>query len=728
MEPPPLPEGPVLTPHLVVDAEGIADLVFQDPDRPLNILAAEVMHRLDACIGEVEAGARQGRIRALRIRSGKAAGFIAGADVEEIAAIAPGEEALAAIRTGQQIFGRVAALPVPTLAVLHGACLGGGLELALACRYRAASDGPDTRIGLPEVQLGILPAWGGTTRLPRKVGLTASLDLLLTGRTIDGRRALRMGLVDVLLPASSLEPLSRRFLLDRLAGQPLPPSRRPPLSIRLLEGTGVGRRLVLSRARTRVLAQTRGHYPAPLEILSVLRRSTGRPVSGALEIEAEGGARLIGSEVSRNLIRVFRLRESARKGWKALPGEESRRPITQIGVLGAGVMGGGIAALFSAHRREVRIRDVRHEAIGQALRHARDLVARSVSKGARSRLAGDRQLQRISGGITLDGFQRADLIVEAVVERLDVKRAVLAEVEQRVRPGTILTSNTSTLPIDALADALEHPESLVGMHFFNPVDRMPLIEVIQGARSSEGAVRAVAGLAVECGKVPVVVRDGAGFLVNRILSPYLNEAGFLLGEGVGVPEVDAVALDFGMPMGPFRLLDEVGFDVACHAGQVLHQAFGRRMAPSPLMEALARGPRLGRKGGSGFYRYENGGERGPDPSMLPSLAPLGQGPASGILPSEIRDRLFLAMVNEAARILEEGIVKRAADVDLGMILGTGFPPFRGGLLAWADARGIPEVRDRLLALAARAGDRFTPAPLVVELARSGAGFHDRFPG
>lgn len=714
-------------PFLHIEEGGIAHLRFDDPSRGANVLTESVMRRLASLLDELRDAAVAGRVRGLIVLSDKPDGFIAGADVDAIARLQDPEEGATAAALGQAIYRALEELPFPTLAAIHGVCVGGGLELALACRYRVASDHSRTRLGLPEVQLGILPAWGGTTRLPRLVGLQAALDLLLTGRLVDPERARRMGLVDAVLPTPIFLDAATAFLQERIEGSAPPSSRRRrPLGRRLLDDTAPGRRLVLAKARRSVMEKTGGHYPAPLAILDVVKRSLGAPLDRALALEAEAAGGLIASPVSRNLIHVFRMREAARKG-EGVAALDRATGVRRVAVVGAGVMGGGVAHLMADNGIEVRVKDIRHEAVGGALQHARALFRKGVDRRKLSASEAEQRMERISGGLDYGGFGRADLVVEAVVERMEVKRAVLAEVEAHVSDECVLTTNTSTLRVDEMAEALSRPERFAGMHFFNPVDRMPLVEVVRGGRTSDQAVATVYRLAVRTGKVPVVVNDGPGFLVNRVLGPYLNEAGHLLAEGGSVEEIDAAAREFGMPMGPLRLVDEVGIDVVRHAGEVLHRAFGDRLEPAPPLVALRESDRLGRKGGVGFYRYEAGREKGVDPGIYEVLGRTVPPTRAPLDPREIRARLVLAMINEAARLLEDGIVGRAADVDLAMIMGTGFPPFRGGLLRYADALHPRTVVDRMQEYASTLGARFRPAFLLRELADGDERFYDRFP-
>jgi 3-hydroxyacyl-CoA dehydrogenase/enoyl-CoA hydratase/3-hydroxybutyryl-CoA epimerase len=715
------------TPYLRVDKRGIGWITFDDPDRKVNVLTAAVMHRLAAVVEETRAAATEGRIRVAVIVSGKAESFIAGADVDAIAAVEDPVEAESQIRMGQAIYTAVESLSVPTLAAIHGVCVGGGTELALACRHRVLSDSPRTRIGLPEVTLGILPAWGGTTRLPRLVGLQAALDLLLTGKQIDARQARRIGLAGDILPAEVFR--------DELAGHALalieaqPGSSRPKRTLitRLLDDTAPGRRAVLATARRRVRATTGGHYPAPMRILEVLRDNLGRSVERSFDAEARAASELVVSPVCQNLVHVFRLREASRKG-PTVASEGAARPMASLGIVGAGVMGGGIAQLAAYRGVRVRMKDIRHEAVTGGLQHARVLFDKAVQRRRLSPREADQRMELLSGGLDYTGFGAVDMAVETVAEQLDVKRSVLSELEGAVSDTCVLATNTSSLSVDLLARALRDPDRFCGMHFFNPVHRMPLVEVVRGARTSDETVATVHAFALALGKVPVVVRDGPGFVVNRVLGPYLNEAGWLLEEGATVQGIDRVATEFGMPMGPLRLIDEVGIDVSTHAGSSMHEALGERLAPSPALRALGAGGRLGRKGERGFYIYEKGVEEGVDQEIYGELglaAPRERGGPDG---NAIRQRLLIAMINEAARILEDGIVDKAGAVDLAMIMGTGFPPFRGGLLRFADTLHPRDLLARTRGFEERLGPRFAPPPLLEDLARRARGFYKSFGG
>ena len=718
-------------PTFEVDSDGIGWITFDDPERSVNVLTEAVMLRFGEALDEARAAAREARARAVVIRSGKPS-FIAGADVEAIGVVEDPEVAEAQIRLGQSIYTDLASLPIPTVAAVHGLCVGGGVEMALACDHRILSDASSTTLSLPEVQLGILPAWGGTTRLPRVIGLQAALDMLLTGKRVDARKAKRIGLATDVVPANLFEEQVGAFAL-RVARATWR-SRKDPRGVltRLLDDTPPGRRIVLSMARRRVMATTGGHYPAPLRILDILRKHAGGSVEASLAAEARAAAELLVSPVCKNLVHVFHMREAARKGTGVPAGSTAQaRTVSLLGVLGAGVMGGGIGQLAASRGVRVYMKDIQHDAVSGGLRHARSLFDKAVKRRRMTELEAERHMELIAGGLDYHGLSACDLVVEAIVEKMAVKKSVLAETEQHVEKACVLATNTSSLSVAEMATALSRPDRFGGMHFFNPVDRMPLVEVIRGPATSDVTVATIYALAVTLGKVPVVVGDGPGFLVNRILGPYLNEAGYLLGDGFSVEAIDGAAKRFGMPMGPLRLIDEVGIDVSQHAGAALHEGLGERLAPAPVLEELGRTGRLGRKGGSGFYSYEKGEEKGVDASLLerlPSARPASGEPRDATEDERvIRRRLVLAMINEAARVLDDGIVSTARDVDLAMIMGTGFPPFRGGLLRFADTLHSRGLLDRLTRLQRDLGDRFAPAPLLIRLAADDRSFYEAFP-
>ena len=701
---------------------GIANLVFDLPGEKVNKFTAAVLDELDGLVAGFE---RRTDLQAVIISSAKRDIWIAGADISEIQGIHTIEDGLAKARRGQQVFNRVARLPLPTIAVIDGACLGGGLELALACTWRIVTDAEKTKLGLPEVTLGIIPGWGGTQRLPRLVGLPLSLDLILSGRQVAGAKAFKMGLADACIARAFLaEDLPRviaKLLADNKAGVVRPPL---PRAVRLMGALGV-RSLVLSKAHKEVMRKTHGLMPSPLGALEVLGRTAGTEFREGLTIEAEVFARLAVTPACRNLVDAFFATEDIKKS-----GGKATHEIQAVGVLGAGIMGGGIAWAFSSAGIPVRMKDLAWEAIAKGLAQAAScndslIKLRKLTHGEKSL-----RMHRIAGTTDFSGFSACDLVVEAVVEDLGIKRKVLAEAEQHVSATCVLASNTSSLSIGDMAQGLAHPERLVGMHFFNPVNRMPLVEVIAGPASSPDAVQLAATTARRLGKTVVIVRDCPGFLVNRILLPYLNEAARVVEDGADVAHVDAVISRFGMPMGPFTLTDEVGIDVGYKVAKILASGYGERHAVAELLKVIHEDLHLtGTKGGKGFFLHVPGEKPGrhllanPEiaKAVLTSQQHLNRTPHQ-VTDSEILDRCLLTMVNESARCIEEEVVAKASYLDLAMLMGTGFPPAKGGPLHYADSLGLPKVVDRLKELEQRHGSRFTPAPLLVELARSNRSF------
>lgn len=694
-------------------ADGIARVVFDLPGEKVNKFTAAVMDELDGILAGFE---RRDDLRAILFTSGKPDIFIAGAEIAEIKAIRTREQALAKAQRGQDVFDRLAGLRIPTIAVIDGACLGGGMEMALACRHRVVTDADKTKLGLPEVTLGIIPGWGGTQRLPRLVGLPTALDLILSGRHVAGAKAFKMGLADACVARAFLADELPK-LIDRLIA-----SHRGPLP-RMVRAMGAPmvRSLVLAKAHKEVMRKTHGLMPAPLGAIEVLGRTLGGSLRHGLAVEAEVFARLAITEECRNLVDSFFASEDVKKG----DGQKGDAVVRQAGVLGAGVMGGGIAWAFSAAGIPVRMRDLGWEAVAKGLQQASayndQLVKlRKLTHGEKSL-----RMHRIAGTLDFSGFNTCDLVVEAVVEDLAVKRKVLAEVERHVGDGCVLASNTSSLSIADMAVGLQRPERLVGMHFFNPVNRMPLVEIIAGPQSSPEAVRFAAASARALGKTVVVVKDCPGFLINRILLPYLNEAARTVEDGADIEQVDRVLAKFGLPMGPFTLTDEVGIDVGYKVAKILATGYGERHAVSELLKVIHEDLHLkGTKGGRGFFLHQ-GTDLTPNPEIDDAVAAtrsrLHVSPHL-VTDDEILDRCLLTMVNESVRCIEEGVVAKAAHLDLAMLMGTGFPPSQGGPLHYADARGLTQVVDRLKDLEQRHGSRFAPAPLLVELARTNQHF------
>jgi 3-hydroxyacyl-CoA dehydrogenase/enoyl-CoA hydratase/3-hydroxybutyryl-CoA epimerase len=708
--------------------DGWAVLVFDERDRKVNVFSSATMDELRERLEELAGSAPAGLV----VASGKPGGFVAGANVDEIETIESAEEGEAKARRGQEVFLRLEQLPCPTVAAVNGVCLGGGLELALACDYIAVSQDERVRLGFPEVNLGILPGWGGTRRLPRRVGLQRALDLVLSGRTLNPRSALRSGLADTLLPAEDFNQRALGWARAKAARKRSPGralSRSRGLLQRwtnlLLEKTPPGRRVLFSQVRRRVRSRTGGHYPAPVAAIEVIEKGLSLSDRDAYALEAKQLGRLVVSPESRNLVGIYRASEAQKKR-SAYP---AARGVEAAGVLGAGIMGGGIAQLLTTRKIRVRMKDVNREALASGFAQAWKVYHGRVRRRRMKRAEAYDRMSCLSGTLDYSGFGRVDFVIEAVVENLEVKRKVLAEVEEATGGRAIFATNTSSLPVTRIAEGAAHPENVVGMHFFNPVHRMPLVEIIRGGRTSDLALDTAAALAVRLGKIPVLVEDGPGFLVNRILTPYLREGMRLFEEGQRIERIDRIMKNFGMPMGPLELVDEVGVDVAHKAAGVMQEAFSERW-PGGLetLESLLSAGRLGKKTGRGFYVHE-GRKKFPDPELVPSSSASASAETSGggdddAGAVEIGKRLMIAMIVESAACLQEKVVAGPAVLDLAMVMGTGFPPFRGGPLRYADSLGLPRVEREARALAAKHGPGFEPPEILSRLARENGRFHD----
>jgi 3-hydroxyacyl-CoA dehydrogenase/enoyl-CoA hydratase/3-hydroxybutyryl-CoA epimerase len=696
-------------------SEGIARLVLDLPGEPVNKITRGLRDELESALETV---ARDPAVRAVVLLSGKPDTFIAGADIEEFVALESREQAYTLVRTGQALINRIPALGKPVVAAIHGACLGGGLEAALACSYRIATDHEKTRLGLPEIQLGIIPAAGGCQRLPRLIGLRAALDLILTAKTLPARPALRRGLVDEVVHPTVLERAATEAA-KRLAAGWKPSRATGGLMAALVENNPVGRALVLSLARRQVQAKSGGHYPAPFAALEAVGVGLRDGMDAGLEREARLFADLAVGEVSRELVNIFFASNALKKDFGVAADVEARR-IERLGVMGAGFMGSGIGGTAVAQAAvSVRFRDTTLPAVAKGLGAARRILDDRLARKRITRPEHGRLVALLSGGVDWAGFRRADLVIEAVFEDLAVKHEVFRALEEQVRDDCVLASNTSTIPIARIATALRVPERLVGMHFFSPVEKMPLLEVIVADGTAPWVTATAVAFGRRMGKTVVVVRDAPGFWVNRILAPYLNEAGRLVMEGADIGHVDRAMKAYGFPVGPITLLDEVGLDVGLKASSVLHEAFGERMEPVRGLDALVQAGRLGRKSGRGFYRYEHGRRRGVDESVRALI-----GAATAAAPvRDVEDRLVYAMLNEAARALDEGVVRGARDGDIAAIFGIGFPPFRGGPLRTLDRIGAVRAAETLRRLEQAHGPRFAPAPVLVRHAERGTGFY-----
>lgn len=693
-------------------------IVFDQYEEKANKLSTPNLLRLYDLLIEVE---KDKSIEALVLISRKPSIFIAGADIAEIKRLA-GEPGVAEIiEKLQSIFTYLERLKIPSVAAIHGACMGGGTEMSLACDYRMATDDPKTKIGLPEVMLGILPGWGGTQRMPKLLGLEKSLDLILSGRAIDAKTAKKFGLVDKIAPKEFLEEKAVAWAAQ-LGKEKKKRDKQKPLGERMLEAVPGGKWVIFDQAKKALMSKTKGHYPAPLRALEVVRRTYGGSLEAGLKEEAKGFSELITTLECKNLIHIYYLNEGVKKD-NGTDKEIKTKEVKRTAVLGAGVMGGGIAQLFAAKGVHVHLKDISWEAITKGLAAAHKIFDKLVQRRKMKPSELDNCMTRIQGTTHYGGFKNLDIVVEAVVENMDLKKKVFGELEANCGPQTVLATNTSSLSVTEMGRATKNPARVVGMHFFNPVDKMPLVEIIRGKETSDEAVAAIFNFSKVIGKTPIVVGDGPGFVVNRILAPYLNEAVFLMAEGIPPTKIDAVLEKFGMPMGPATLLDEIGLDVGQKVSKILHNAFGERMKPPPLMDKVVEGGNFGKKTGRGIYIYEEGGKKKVVDTGL--YGRLGVTENAGAVSDElIQKRLIYVMINEAARILEEKLVRKVSDIDIGMIYGTGFAPFRGGLLKYADSVGADAIVSDLEIFSRNMGARFTPSTYLQQLAVSGKKFYN----
>lgn len=643
--------------HLSLTFENrVAHLVFDREGSRANLFDRATLEELASAIDTLQ---RAVSIQGLLIRSAKPSIFIAGADLNQLAN-ASDSELRELIESGQRTFNRIADLPMPTVCAIHGACAGGGFELALACDWRIASDAPATRVGLPETQLGILPAWGGSTRLPQLLGLPDALPLILSGKLLNAKGARRKGLVDAAVPVENLVDHALTFLAR---------GKREAKSHPLLHNAAAVS-VIRHQARKDLHKKTRGLYPGPDAALEVACTAVGAPREHSLENERDAILRLAKRPETKQLIRLFFLQEHARKHRHTTA---EPRKIGRVGVIGAGIMGSGIAYWVASRRHPVTLLDIADEALARGLKSIRKLAAQAADKHVVRRIEADRSVDRIHAATGPVPLGNCDLIIEAAVEELEIKKKIFADLARRARPDAVLATNTSALPVRELAASVPDPGRLLGLHFFNPVHRMKLVEVVRTDHTSDESLATAVAFVRSLGKLPVVVRDSPGFLVNRILLPYLVEAANLFDQGGDPEEIDAAMLDFGMPMGPLRLLDEVGLDVARHVATTLAEAFPDRMTIPDIVGKLLDSGHTGRKGGRGFYLYGKG-------SLSPSEKALQLRTGTRPAPAKLAERLAGLMSKEARMCLDEGIAETGDEIDLAMVLGTGYAPFRGGPL------------------------------------------------
>lgn len=699
-------------------ADGFAVLTFDKPDARANTLGHAVLGEFEQLLGQLK-----GRtdVKGLILKSGKPNMFIAGADLKELGSADASKPALIKqmIERGLGVPAAIEALPFPTAALIDGACMGGGLEVALGCDLRLAGTSPKVEIGLPEVKIGLIPGWGGTQRLTRLIGPSQAAEMICTGEPARAMRAKELGIVFDVVPTEKLESEAKRLLAELHASGAWKAdreNRRKPVGL-----SEEQMQFTFAVARAMIMDKTKGQLPAPLAALDAIEKGCNRPLDEGLKFETEAMIPLIGSPINRALIAVFYMNQKVAKDPGVADATLQPKPVKRVGVLGAGIMGAGIAA---AHVRK-GIPAVVLDANPQALeKGVAGIAAGFKAQADRGRMKPDdlvAALARLGTTTTLASLADCDVVIEAIVENEGAKTSLYKELEPLLRPDAILASNTSTISITRMASVLKRPEQFAGMHFFNPVEKMPLVEVIRGDRTSDTTVVTLVALAKAIGKSPIVVKDGPGFLVNRILFPYLNEALLLLEEGVEPRDLDKAATSFGLPMGPITLYDVVGLDTSLFAGKVMKAAYPDRAVTSPILEELVGMGRLGQKTGAGFYKYGKGLKGDNDPALAPILA-RHRRETKTFTTEELQQRMMLPMVNEATRVLAEGIVRDPIDLDMGLIMGIGFPPWRGGLLRWADATGLPNIVEMLKRYEPLGARYVAPEPLAAR-AKANFRFH-----
>lgn len=709
-------------------SDGVFVVRMDVPGEPVNTLKASFAKDFAEVFAAIE---KDPACKAVVFTSGKKSGFIAGADITMLQSVRTEKDAADLARTGQKAMDRIAAFRVPVVAAIHGAALGGGLEVAMACHARVASDDKKTKLGLPEVMLGVLPGAGGTQRLPALVPIQTALDMLLTGKQIDAKKAKKLGLVDEVVPHAILIEVACKRALE-LAGKGREGAGKHEKKLEGVEAvqeaaltkTPLGRKFLFDQARKQLLAKSRGNYPSPERILEVVEKGLAEGYEAGIEAEARAFGELVVSPQAAQLMNIFFAQNALKKDNGVSDPSVKAREVHRVGMLGAGLMGGGIAYVTATVAGlPVRLKDKDPAGVARGLGHVRSLVEGRVKRKRLTPREATEQLALVTGTTDYSGMKGCEVVIEAVFEDLALKHRVVKDTEAACGPEVIFASNTSSIPITKIAEGSGHPETVIGMHYFSPVDKMPLLEIIVTEKTAPWVTATCVELGKKQGKTVIVVNDGTGFYTSRILGPLMNEAAFVLAEGVKIEDIDQALVDWGFPVGPITLLDEVGIDVAAKVGPIMLAEFGDRMTAPPGFEKLLADQRHGRKNERGFYLYgkdQKKGQKKVDPSVY---ALLGLTPKKHLPPDEIAQRCALLMVNEAAHCFGEGILRSARDGDVGAIFGLGFPPFRGGPFRYVDTLGAKEIVRRLERFRDRLGVRFSPAPVLVEMARTGKTFH-----
>lgn len=696
---------------LKIDEQNIAWLAIDVPNEKMNTLQAAFADEMKEIFAQLK---DTSGVKGMIIHSLKPDNFVAGADVRMLEACTTASEAEALAKQGQELFQQLSDLPYPVVAAIHGPCLGGGLELALACDYRVCTDSDKTRLGLPEVQLGLLPGSGGTQRLPRLIGLLPSLDLILTGKQLRAKKAKKLGVVDACVPETILLDVAKQ-LIEKGKNKG---NKKQSTKEKLMSGSGLGRKFVFEQAAKKTNEKTRGNYPATVAILEVIQHGLEKGFAQGQELEAKRFGELVMSSESKALRSIFFATTEMKKENGA---EAEPAAVNRVGVLGGGLMGAGISHVSVAKAKvPVRIKDVSNDGVLNALNYNYKLFEKQRKRRIISKAGLQSKMLQLSGGIDFTSFNHIDVVIEAVFEDLDLKQTMVADIEANAKPETIFATNTSSLPIHKIAEKAERPENIVGLHYFSPVEKMPLVEVIPHETTSEATISTVVALAKKQGKTPIVVKDKAGFYVNRILAPYMNEAAHILLANEPIEQLDGALLDFGFPVGPITLLDEVGVDIGAKIMPILVNELGERFKGPDVFDTLLNDGRKGRKSGKGFYTYK-GKKKEVDKSVYKLL---NLTPESKLSDNDIALRCVLPMLNEAVRCLDDGIIRSPRDGDIGAIFGIGFPPFLGGPFRYMDQFGLKELVEKMNEFASKYGDRYAPCDGLLTRAGEGRNFYD----
>ncbi|WOT04027.1 fatty acid oxidation complex subunit alpha FadJ [Shewanella youngdeokensis] len=694
--------------------DGIAILTMDVPGETMNTLRSEFGTEISEMLVDIKA---DNSIKGLVITSGKEDSFVAGADISMLDGCETAMDAKILSQQGHVVFNELENLAIPVVAAINGPCLGGGLELALACHQRVCSLDSKTMMGVPEVQLGLLPGGGGTQRLPRLVGITTALDLMLTGKQVRPKQALKMGLVDDIVPATIL---MRTAIEMALAGKRSAKKKKQSVINKMLEGTSAGRNIIFDQAAKQVAKKTLGNYPAPEKIIDCVRQGMTKGLIKGLEVEASHFADLVMTNESKALRSLFFATTEMKKETGA--GDVTPRKIHKAMVLGGGLMGGGIASVTTTKAKiPARVKDISEAGLSNALSYAYKLLDKGVKRRHMTPAVRDNLMALMTTTTQYTGIKDADIVIEAVFEDLSLKHQMVKDVERECAEHTIFASNTSSLPIGQIAEAASRPENVIGLHYFSPVEKMPLVEVIAHKHTSAETIATTVAFARKQGKTPIVVQDGAGFYVNRILALYMNEAAQMLLEGQGIDHLDKALVKFGFPVGPITLLDEVGIDVGAKIAPILTAELGERFKAPSAFDKLLADDRKGRKNSKGFYQYSKKSKSKQVDTSVYSV--LGVTPGQSSDESKIAERCVVQMLNEAVRCLDEGIIASARDGDIGAIFGIGFPPFLGGPFRYIDSLGPAKLVTLLTAYQAKFGDRFEPAPRLKQMAEDNQYFY-----